>query len=211
MQQYQWKCSPLDENNLYTLPDLGESDSDLIVMVSHGLRIRLSSPGITYIYPVNSAEINCSGTVTALDFCYRAFASDLGSNSLVFTLSLLQGNGGIDYTVTNTVEVRGTSSSSDCSRDIIGSRFCCEIFTLSPQDQFNLPSPNFAFGITIPSSGNINMFGLSPGTYSNLTAGQYQLSVAPVVGGVYSFPSNSLVVSETLKWLKFLISKHLPL
>ena len=63
MSLFRWKCSPLNEtNNKYYLPDLEDWKNEL--------EWEPSVFGRTYIYSVDGNKLNCSGTVTAVEFCY---------------------------------------------------------------------------------------------------------------------------------------------
>ena len=107
------------------------------------------SLGYTYIYnlPPQSAEEECSGTVVAMQYCYRTLEREL-NNANVFRFLYLTKCGlefkimkilSLTYDETNRVDsVSGSSS------------VCCHKISLSRQAMFNLSSlDNFTFGIEI--------------------------------------------------------------
>ena len=190
-------------DNLFYLPafDFGGSGT----VLSNFFRVISSSPGATYIYPVNGSQLNCSGTVTGVEYCYRGSSSDYGTEISVFTLSMLMQDSTGQFTVTDITDIRSTPTSTICSSFF--NAYCCDITLLNPEDQFQLPSQNFAYALTIPSSG-FNLLGWRASSYPQYVVRQYRSSVAPIVGGVYVLDSNDLITDEAHRLLRFLISKY---
>lgn len=134
--QEEWTCSSLDtSNNLYSLPDL----QDFVGR-------RLSANEIS-IYSLPSM-LNCSGTVSALRFCYYlSNTNQFGTEITVFTLLTLEQNNRTAFTVTNAIPVLSTPVDERCF-SFFGEN-CCDTFPLDTIDQFHLPASNFAFGLFV--------------------------------------------------------------
>ena len=156
--QYEWTCSAYDTaSNRYYLPDFGGEAS------VHRYMWVGSSSGMSYVYPIG--EIDCTGIVTDVEFCYNAHVNLINNpvSTLIFTLLSLNQNSDI-YTVTRLIEIYSTPNSGKCSGTGI-TRQCCDIATLTSGKQFHLPAQNFSFGISIPSQTNAVLPGLSDMMY----------------------------------------------
>ena len=198
-QGYQWQCSALDAANLYYLPNLPEGN-DRAVAVLFGSYIS-SSAGTAYIYPVPSTQVNCSGTVSAVEYCYRGNTGQLGTELLAFTLLTLEQNGS-NFRVTDRIDIRTTPHSQICTRFLLTTtQYCCDITSLNMADRFILPAPNFAFDIAIPPS-SVSLLGFR----SSLQVAHYQeaQTVIPSVGSTFSVGNT---VIQGLRLLRFHMSK----
>ena len=103
-----------------------------------------------YIYtiPPESAQRNCSGTVTAVEFCYRVRTMDevrSGETKEVFYfLSLTQDSSNQRrFTVNRRIIINSTASNSICAAVSPDNRVCCENKRL----EYQVPSSTFTFGI----------------------------------------------------------------
>ena len=103
-----------------------------------------------YIYtiPPESAQCNCSGTVTAVEFCYRIRAMDKvmsGETKEVFYfLSLTQDSSNQRrFIVNRRISINSTASNSICAEVGRRDRVCCENKRL----EYQVPSSTFTFGI----------------------------------------------------------------
>ena len=156
MKSEEFRCSALDPaTDSYHFPNLPLNDLTIAGDDFRNRRID-SSSGVTYIYPVSSSQVNCSGTVTGLSYCYAG--GQMGTEQLAFTFSTLEQTGNNIFRVTDRIEVRATPRNEICTR-----QFCCDMMPLDMTDYFILPAaPNFAFGITISQSSpsSINVLGL---------------------------------------------------
>ena len=156
--------------------------------------------GTTYIYPVPLTQVNCSGTVSAVEYCYRGSTGQLGTELLAFTLLTLEQNG-LNFTITDRIEIRTTPHSQICTGGIANIQFCCDTTSLNMADHFILPASNFAFGIAIPPS-SVSLLGFR----SSLQVAHYQeaQTVIPSVGSTFSV---SNPVTQGLRLLQFHMSK----
>lgn len=197
--QYQWSCSALDAvNDQYTLPDFGDLllDDDRSIPQrrrrSQSTSFPSSSPNL-YIYELPSM-LNCSGTVSAVRYCFRE-----SSNTEIFSLLILEVTE-VGYSISNTINV----SSTVCTRARINFR-CCDILMLTPLDQFHI-SAHFAFGVVRGSQ----LLGFSNNTY--LVEQYSQIEIESVeVGTVIRVGNVPRSTNETLRMLQFIISELLSI
>ena len=103
-----------------------------------------------YIYtiPPESAQRDCSGTVTAVEYCYRAIRSDVNmqqTKDVFYILSLTPSINRTQFTVNRRISINSTASGNICvvSQDRRSQFVCCENKSL----EYQIPSSNFTFGI----------------------------------------------------------------
>lgn len=137
-----------------------------------------------YPIPVNSA---CTGTVTAIEFCYRIHQSRKSEYLQVLTLSTLNQTG-TSFQVKKSIAVYVNVSTSTC--DGTGFVYCCSTASLNITDYFSLPTNNFAIGVKVTDqyTPTLQMFQSSHevdgfiyqgslevgGTLNSLISGRYQ-------------------------------------
>ena len=161
---YEWKCSPYDSaNNRYYLPYFGET-SEVFQFTWQN-----STAGVTYVYPISSNELNCTGLVTALEFCYTTTIAPNDSSARdAFNFLLLNRQTGNVFEVVKSTLVRANVSQANCMSS--NPRRCCEVMEFNLQDQFNITSPNLAIGFGPRQDSQINHQGLHFGLYPMYTA-----------------------------------------
>ena len=155
---------------------------------------------MSFIYSVPSTQVNCSGTVSAVEYCYRGSTGQLGTELLAFTLLTLEQNG-LDFTITDRIEVRTTPRSQICTGDRLlfpSNQYCCDTTSLNMADHFILSASNFAFGITIPTS-SVSLLG-----YQSLFQVAHYQAVIPSVGSTFSVSNQ---VTQGLRLLRFQLSE----
>ena len=111
-----------------------------------------SSPGITYFFtiPPESAERNCSGTVVAIQYCYRVHKNRICSAQDVFLFHSVTRDGFV-FTVNSSFTVRTTPhQESECTRIEMHYYLCCDTTTLSADNQLSFSPDSYTFGVTIP-------------------------------------------------------------
>ena len=151
--------SSSDQNGLvYTpnIPDFYFNDMNAANFRT-GSRANLttSQDGITYIFtipPESPLMRNCSGTVVSLQYCYQARDRDIEMTRDVFDFLTLVQNG-LQYTVSSSLTIQTTPRSSICT-DTSESiqQTCCDTSSLNANDQFQLRSSDFTFGVVITNS-----------------------------------------------------------
>ncbi len=132
--------------------------------------------------------LNCSGTATGVEFCYRRTAQ----NSInIFTLYAMADSAD-GFLITKVIKVFSPAS-LPCVGD------CCTVYNFPPDKQFELPSSNFSFGVL---GSQLLGFGSQP------RAPQYKvnsLGLSLSVNDIVTKSSNCS--NETLRILRFIVGK----
>ncbi len=185
---------------MYYLPNFGDGNHGAVFLLGLGGFLDDSQYGVTYIYPIPSAEVNCSGIVSALEYCYTRTSDS--STQLVFTLLILMQNNH-EFTITDKIDVRSTPGSSICT-----SSRCCDTAVLDMSKQFPLPRSNFAFGLSLPVSG-LQLLAFNPGSFPQFQASQYLANFVGRldIGEVHPLSSSNIVTDHTLRLFQMHLSK----
>ncbi len=196
---YEWRCSPLDKvNNKYYLPDFGGTATVL------GYTWEPSVVSVTYIYDVDESTLNCSGTVTAVEFCY-ARTSSRKNHRNVFDLLILTRQDSNSIRVTKSIPISFHPTSDQC--DSSDSSKCCDIMTLTEQNQFNISISNFLIGMV--NVDTLNLAAPFINLYPRYQTPSYQLSVGrPIVNSMLTL---SGAISQPLRLMWFHICKQLKI
>ena len=191
---YEWTCSPYDSaNDKYYLPYFGETSKIF------QFTWQTSPVGITYVYRINSNELNCTGLVTALEFCYTTtIAPSDNSAREAFNFLLLNRQTSNRFEVVKSILVRATPSQANCMNS--NPRRCCEVMEFNPQDQFNITSPNLAIGFGPQRVSQINHQGLLSDLYPMYTTSTH-LTSAPLNSGSTTDLNAPVDRSLRLAWL----------
>ena len=186
-----WECSPL-VNGRYYFPNINVAPtSDLADSGLHQ----------SYVYSIPT-NLSCTGTVTAVEFCYGIHNSDIYPNSkvpaegfMVFTLSTWSPNGS-SFTVEDSIQVYSNPINITC--DGGGNRVCCDTVALESADQFQLPADNVvAVGITIPTAALQRLTAMD-------TVTVFQQQISPVRGMTYDLGD---ATTGQFQALRLLLSK----
>ena len=99
-----------------------------------------------YIFPV-SEDRDCSGTVVAIELCYKGRKRNRNTQQNIFTLYAMN-QVGLHVTPYHTVPVVSTPIDGNCVSSS-GVIHCCDIMQLSNSQQFELPPATslFAYGV----------------------------------------------------------------
>jgi len=191
---YKWTCSPYDSaNENYSLPYFGETSEVF------ELTWQISVVGVTYVYPINFNELNCTGLVTALEFCYTTTLPLKNPSSRnAFQFLTLTRTSHTEFEVTRSIQVTATPSQERCRSG--NPHRCCEIMEFSLQDQFNLITPNLAIGFGPQQDSQINPQRLFPGVYPMYTASSHISSTSLNSGSKYNLNAPSTRTLR-LSWL----------
>ena len=136
----------------------------------------VKAPSLSYvIYAYNLGSLNedCSGEVTAIEYCYRYDVIGAGAAVFRWTVLILEDTGASNFRITNTytIESRPDSSSTvTCGDGSNGRKDCCDVDQINGFG--NLPD-NFIYGVTGPSQGNTHSATLL-GYFDSLS--QYQVN-----------------------------------
>ena len=136
--QYQWDCTAPGQNGQRYIPS--ERNRDALNAMTDG--------GSLHIYRVPTLDDSCYGPVTAIEYCYR-YRTTAGSGQPTFnwTVLILEETPGNDF-VTNrilSIASRLPVNSANCTNT------CCDRTNI---EEFDLPTSNFAFGVTESAQGN---------------------------------------------------------
>ena len=191
---YEWTCSPYDsDNDKYCLPYFGET-SEIFQFTWQS-----STVGATYVYPINSNELNCTGLVTDLEFCYTTTIAPSDSSARkAFNFLLLNRQTGNRFEVVKSILVRANPSQANCMSS--NPHRCCEVMKFNPQDQFNITSPNLVIGFGPRRVSQINHQGLLSGLYPMYTTSTH-LTSAPLNSGSITDLNAPVDRSLRLAWL----------
>ena len=168
-----------------------------------------TTTNVINIYSVGSLNEDCSGEVTAIEYCYRYDVIGTGADVFNWTVLILEDTGSSNFMITNTytIESRPDSSSSvNCSFTSSGTRMCCDVDQISG---FGSLPVNFVFGVTGPSQGNTHSATLL-GYFDTLP--QYVVNTVHVSRAGLSLSVGSTVpsvpvVQRGLRMLWFVIGK----
>ena len=171
------------------------------------------------VFPLPST-LNCSGTVSAVEYCYGSliflsisYNIRYRTRYLAFTLLILEQDG-LNFTITDLIDIHSTPTELICTDRTFSStlvyRYCCDRFVLDNMNQFHLPASKFAFGIVRGSSSLI--FHLRyPTSFSSFQVEQYSFSMTalgtPAVGRTFTLTDADRRTDMTLRFLEFVISK----
>ena len=142
-----WRCSPYDSTNRqYYIPYFGEHE-DIFQYLWQP-----SSFGVSYIHEISGNELNCTGVVTGISFCFTVQHSfNLSRLVEIFKFHIITEDSRDYFTVTKSMTVAVIPSQSECRETSRSDLRCCDSVNLKQQYQFNLSS-NLTFGVTIPFS-----------------------------------------------------------
>ena len=163
------------------------------------------SNGVTYFFtiPPESAERNCSGTVVAIQYCYRVRWNIINSTQDVFSFHSVTRDG-FDFTVTSSFTVRTTPhQESECAQ----SRrwyLCCDTITLSAENQLSISPESYTFGVTMV---NTTVY-VRPYAFKDteFMLEQFQVSLDTLlVGSSYNLTTSTSMVTGGLLLMRFLI------
>ena len=150
-----WECSGLTNGSLYYLPGFNWTGWTRVYDARNDLGD--SGQGLSFVYSIPSSGLGCTGTATAVEFCYKitifGFNNAPPDGYLVFTLSMLSQSGS-SFTVEYSIPVNSRPNIVKCvwSGNYYWNYYCCDSVRLHTANQFQLPADNFAFGITTPLS-----------------------------------------------------------
>ena len=158
------------------IPDLYFNHTNAAFKISELMRSR---NGSTYFFTIPPEfECNCSGTVVAIQYCYRAGRNRINNEqeSDVFSFHSVTRDGFV-FTVTSSFTVRATPQETKCTDVEINGRtryLCCDTTTLSAENQFCISPKNYTFGVTIV---NRNVLPIAFKNNTKFVVEQYQGSL----------------------------------
>ena len=194
-----------ETNRSYKLPNLLLND-EAVAEIRNSPFDSLTSLNIL-IFPL-PPDVNCSGTVSSLRFCYRTRDADsFDQEHLVFTLWIMK-RSGLNLNITNSIAVHSTPREDICTEELLKRQYCCDTILLNTTDKFSLPSENFSFGITSPFNNPVSLLKYSPFDLTSLRVNHYRFRNIPTpsVGSVYTL-DNGDSDRTPLRLFQFIIGK----
>ena len=142
--QYYWSCSEPDEHGVRYIPGIGRDfGSNLLTTVA----LSITDGRSVNLFRVQTLDADCTGEVTAIEFCYRY--STTGEEEAVFNWTVLILEETNVFTITRIygIESRPNSlSEADCVNTAETVVNCCDREYIS---NFNFKQTNnFIFGVT---------------------------------------------------------------
>ena len=160
----------------------------------------------TYFFtiPPESAERNCSGTVVAIQYCYRVHQNLINSAEDVFSFHSVTRDG-LVFTVTSSFTVTTTPLESICTQVSGNHYLCCDTTTLSADNQLSISSESYTFGVTIIDN-NVTPYAFRDDT--EFVVEQFQVSIGTTIpaGTSYALTESIRVIGSLL--LMRLIGKN---
>ena len=154
----------------------------------------ITSSGVIYIFPVPEDAQRCSGTVTGVQYCYRAGES-VGFNLVIFDKPVYS-TGSLQYSVNQVISI--TKNGSMCSGSV-----CCASSTFNADAQFQLETGVFTYGIeTVESS----LLGFSSGTDYGVSS--YLLAASVLVNPRITVNASNDVGGTPLRIVNFIVSSE---
>ena len=152
-----FQCQPTTDQSgqVFTpnIPDFYFNHVNALELTQQGNLATLSEERGTIFIFTTPPEPTCSGTVLAFEFCYLDFG--IRNNQEVFRFVSLRRDG-LQFTVIDFDFVRiRTSEEAICSVLVEDEEYiCCNTYTLPDDEQFQIPSLNYTFGVVIRSLMN---------------------------------------------------------
>ena len=157
-----FECQPTtDQSGQVFTPNISDSyfnQVSAVELTQQGNLIRQSEEIGTIFVFTTPPEPTCSGTVMAFEFCYMTAAGQIGrTDKNVFRFVSLSRDG-LQFTVVTDfdpvdVTIRTSPREDICSvlvEDGDNSQhICCDTSTLPADEQFQIPSSNYTFGVVV--------------------------------------------------------------
>ena len=152
-----FQCQPSTERNgeafIPSIPDLYFNHSNVATLRSDGAlnSTTVVEDHLTYIIPIpaESAERNCSGPVTAIDYCYKIDRNSTGVSTNIFNFVVFSRNAS-HISVETRIRIRSRPQFDICTalggpedEDMI----CCDRFNGGIRRMLFLPSSTYTIGV----------------------------------------------------------------
>ena len=142
--QYQQNCTGPNENGLSYVPS--ERDCDNVITTG-------TLGDFLYIFLIPNLDADCSGQVTAIEYCYRySRFAESGEASFNWTVLILEDGLGNNFVINSTYAIfsRPSEGSANCTTGGDLQTVCCDVTVI---EGFELPM-DFVFGVTESPQGN---------------------------------------------------------
>ena len=204
-----FRCQPSSDQSgqVYTpnIPDFyfdpssvatGESDGSL----SPNFPSLSSTRQTVHIIPIESLS-ECSGTVVAIQYCYSGRELDLNSFlTIVQNFLALDGKGATTNSIT---PIESFPSNDTCVANSSGRIHCCDTVHLRQEQQFQIPSNPFIFGLRINRNSDGQLLTFSNISHDYVVNGYRETPLPPSQPVVFTNP-----IHLGLPVLRLLIGKY---
>ncbi len=160
-------------------------------VISNGRTIETAG-GQLFIYPVPQDAQRCGGTVTGVQYCYRAGQS-VDFDLLIFD-EPVDSTGSIQYNVNQVIPI--TNNGSACSGSV-----CCASSTFNADTQFQLETGVFTYGIEVVQ---VSLLGFR--SLTDFGVPSYLRSAAELIDSMITI-SPPPTSSNTLRVVTFIVGK----
>ena len=149
-----FQCEPTtDLSGQFFTPNISDLYFDDFSLAQQENLTTLSVQRGTMLIFTTPPESTCNGTVLAFEFCYLALNDEIGKiDRDVFRFVSLSRNG-LQFTITDFDSIRIRTSPRDAICSLLvpfdGRYICCDTYTLPDDEQFQIPSSNYTFGVVI--------------------------------------------------------------
>lgn len=171
-----FRCQPSAENEAFTptIADLYFNHEYLaFIRTRNLLPLNTTDDTVASVFrtPAESAQRNCSGMATSVEFCYEMSESELGRNLIVLDFLVLSQNSGGKFSIDQRTRVRSRPTANRCSvlttvsvmpppptlqqqatptsttSQPATEQICCRRERLRASQRFAVPKSTFAFAI----------------------------------------------------------------
>ena len=153
-----FQCQPTTDQSghVFTpnIPDSYFNHANARALTQQGSLTSLSGGKGTIFVFTTPPEPTCSDTVLAIEFCYLTFGEEVGRRREFLRFASLTGSG-FDFTVIDfdPFKIETNAEAAICSvlveddDDDDKQYICCETQTLDADEQFQIPSSDYTFGL----------------------------------------------------------------
>ena len=148
-----FQCQPTTDQSGHVfapnIPDLYFNHTNALQLTQQTTLTSLSIDRRTIFVFTTPPETTCSGTVLAIEFCSLAFDGEINREVLRF-VSLNRNE--FQFTVIDfdPISIRANAQTANCSFLEDNNQYiCCDTYTLPDDEQFQIPSSDYTFGVVI--------------------------------------------------------------
>ena len=198
--------------DVYTpnIPDLyfnRENTATFSTSQNANLTTLLESRTYFFTIPRLSAQRNCSGTFTTIQYCYQVNLSTIPSPIFSFYFATREGS---SFTVDRSFLV--TPSMSKCTSIAADLLICCETRDLSVREQISIRSSEFTFGLVSRDMQFISF--ADSATEFNVERAEVGVSIIGLISGgglTISGGPGSISTDQSIVLFRFLMGKIIHL
>ena len=212
-----FECQPSSDQSgqVYTpnIPDSYFNHQNLAQIIARNTSNLITTKQfVTYIFTIPPEPAGCSGSVVAIQYCYRTNDTQVRfmSEGKIFEFLHLTQLDELQFEVNSSIQITSVANASICT-DIINhddiQQVCCNTTTLSAADVFQIPSSGYAFGVTSRAYQPL-AFDETHMEYLTEQFQTYLLTAFPIPSGLNFSVSRNNQVNESLPLIRLIIGKY---